>query len=238
MANKFSRYLWIPFLLFAVQVVNMVLRIIWDSITSKYIGNPAVAAIEKFIENIDFAIIANLILNNPLQSSLVWFLITLSLILLAVYLETREPQEISLGNVILLTGSGTFRDSGFAIINNLHLENCKIFVSSIDGKPIERRYENDYLFWGENFYHNDKDRSIEIPAKEKGYLYINQIQSDIKRTNEVSFNGTHNIELKFHANTKTGKVIGLFDIFCTIEAGQMEFGGFTTERVLLKKVEI
>jgi hypothetical protein len=237
------RYFWILIVVPVWEVFKNIIEWAWGEYASKLLGDKVVNVMQSMFDRIGDLVpkFGLWISNHPGSTSAIWFFLVLSIVLIMIYRDTRDPHGINVDRTVLLVVSGTYRDSGFAIINNSgnDLQSCTLYVSSIDNHKIDKKYRNDYLQWGErsdNTYSED-DISIEIPQTEQGYMYINQIKHWIHNTDKEKFYGLHDVELIFHANTKVNESIPFMPIYCTVDVGQMEVNGFTDERLLLVKVE-
>jgi hypothetical protein len=154
-------------------------------------------------------------------------------------MESGTAKGVSVSGEISIQTSKTWQDTGFCIMNNSDsdLDDCTIRLLSIDGNTKTRIMFDDYALWGEDSEHRGSREMIStlIQHGANRSVYLNQTHGEVKRITGEHCAGMHEMEFLFHANAKDGKGIGM-NIYCIVECGDTEVGGFTTQRLLLRKV--
>ncbi|MEW6030487.1 MAG: hypothetical protein ACOYZ8_02775 [Chloroflexota bacterium] len=221
-------------------VVSLVLIVVGTTV-DKYFGSPVLRSIEQFWATHGAVMLASFVVRitaYPVETSAVILLMTMAILLVLAYYETRDPKGIRVDREILRLVSGTYVDTGFSIINNAgtDLENCNLYISGINGQVVNRRFENDYLEWGSSFS-RPSYKHITLHDGERGEVYVNQITGALKAAikDMSKFAGIHSIELYFHCNLRDGGTETII-IYCTAQADIEESNGSQRYSLNLLKV--
>jgi len=119
--NGIIQIIWLPVLGLLLWVVYVV----WGEISSKYVGYPIVNTAEKILTSI-FPIVGNWIFNHPDLFAFILMCLTVSIVTVLVFWETRDPKGIS-------ASKDEKRIDGVSIHNNSgdDLINCLLYLSSL-----------------------------------------------------------------------------------------------------------
>jgi hypothetical protein len=185
--NGIIRIIWAP-----ISVILLWLAtIVWDEISSRYVGSPIVIAAEK-TNNLILPIVGNWIFNHPELSAFIFMCLVISFVVVLAYWTTRDPKDI-------YTSKDTKRNDGVSIHNDSgdDLINCTLYLTGINNLKVDPEVEVGYELSG---------GPVNIENGKKWTWHLKRVGGIIAKSNPRKRN-FYELEFRFHSNTISRKTI-------------------------------
>ena len=119
-------------------VLLWISTVVWDEISSRYVGNPIVIKAEKTI-NLILPIVGNWIFKRPESSAFIFMCLVISFVVILAYWTTRDSKGI-------YTSADIKRSDGVSIHNDSgdDLINCNLYLVGVNDLKIDPEVEVGY----------------------------------------------------------------------------------------------